>query len=154
MEIAFGISINVLRIKQTPLKIRYMFLYDYFLEFLFFSLQFSYSPCSSLEDPLVEESDDQRHSFMKEETGSWWDLFTFGYIGSIMKHGSLKQLEFENLLPLPPDMDPFTCCENLLRCWQLQECNNSSNSSLIWSISGVYGWPYFRLGLLKVHLLI
>ncbi|XP_020887120.1 ABC transporter C family member 13 isoform X3 [Arabidopsis lyrata subsp. lyrata] len=123
LDIAFAISINVLRIKQTPLKI------------------------SSLEDPLIEEGDDQRRI---EKTGSWWDLFTFGYIGSIMKHGSVKQLEFENLLPLPPDMDPFTCCENLLRCWQLQECNNYSTPSLIWSISGVYGWPYFRLGLLKV----
>ncbi|CAL9222685.1 unnamed protein product [Arabidopsis halleri] len=123
LDIAFGISINVLRIKQTPLKI------------------------SSLEDPLIEEGDDQRRI---EKTESWWDLFTFGYIGSIMKHGSVKQLEFENLLPLPPDMDPFTCCENLLRCLQLQECNNYSTPSLIWSISGVYGWPYFRLGLLKV----
>ena len=90
---------------------------------------------------------------MKEKNGSWWDLFTFGYIGSIMKHGSVKQLEFENLLTLPPEMDPFTCCENLLRCWQLQECNNYSTPSLIWSIYGVYGWPYFRLGLLKVRCL-
>ncbi|XP_023634190.1 ABC transporter C family member 13 isoform X2 [Capsella rubella] len=122
LDIGFGFSINVLRIKKTPVKI------------------------SSLEDPLIEECDDQRRT---EETKSWWDLFTFGYIGSIMKHGSMKQLEFENLLPLPPDMDPFTCCENLLRCWQLQECSNSSNPSLIWSISSVYGWPYLRLGLLK-----
>ncbi|KAF8107543.1 hypothetical protein N665_0119s0010 [Sinapis alba] len=123
LDIAFGISINVLRIKQTPPK------------------------NSSLEDPLIEESDDLRDI---ERTSSCWDLFTFGYIGLVMKHGSMKQLEFEDLLPLPPDMDPSTCCENLLRSWQLQESNNSSNPSLFWSISGVYGWPYFRLGLLKV----
>ncbi|CAH2078696.1 unnamed protein product [Thlaspi arvense] len=123
LDIAFGISINVLRIKQAPPKI------------------------SSLEDPLIEESDDQSRI---ERTSSWWDIFTFGYISLVMKHGSMKQLEFEDLLPLPPDMDPSTCCENLLRCWQLQECNNCSNPSLFWSISGVYGWPYFRLGLLKV----
>ncbi|KAJ4899955.1 multidrug resistance-associated protein 11 [Raphanus sativus] len=123
LDIAFGISINVLRIKQTPPK------------------------NSSLEDPLIEEGDDQRDI---ERTSSCWDPFTFGYIGLVMKHGSLKQLEFEDLLPLPPDMDPSTCCENLLRSWQLQESNNSSNPSLFWSISGVYGWPYFRFGLLKV----
>ncbi|ESQ55603.1 hypothetical protein EUTSA_v10024220mg [Eutrema salsugineum] len=122
LDIAFGISINVLRIKQGTPKI------------------------SSLEDPLIEDGDDQRHI----KTIRWWDLFTFGYIGLVMKHGSMKQLEFEDLLPLPPDMDPSTCCENLLRCWQVQECNNCSNPSLFWSISGVYGWPYFRLGLLKV----
>uniref|UniRef100_A0A1J3GMA5 ABC-type xenobiotic transporter n=4 Tax=Noccaea caerulescens TaxID=107243 RepID=A0A1J3GMA5_NOCCA len=124
LDIAFGISINVLRIKHEPFKI------------------------SSLEDPLIEEGDDdQRHI---EIISSWWDLFTFGYISLVMKHGSKKQLEFKDLLPLPPDMDPCTCCENLLRCWQLQECNNSSNPSLFWSISGVYGWPYLRLGVLKV----
>ncbi|XP_010488818.1 PREDICTED: ABC transporter C family member 13-like [Camelina sativa] len=123
LDITFGVSVNVLRIKQTPPKI------------------------SSLEDPLIGEGDDQ---IRIEKTRSWWDLFTFAYIDSIMEYGSEKQLEFENLLPLPPDMDPFTCCENLLRCWQLQECNNGSNPSLFWSISGVYGWPYLRLGLLKV----
>ncbi|ANM61736.1 multidrug resistance-associated protein 11 [Arabidopsis thaliana] len=123
LDIAFGISINVLRIKQAHPKI------------------------IPLEDPLIEDDDDQKRI---EKNGSWWDLFTFGYIGSIMKHGSVKQLELENLLTLPPEMDPFTCCENLLRCWQLQECNNYSTPSLIWSIYGVYGWPYFRLGLLKV----
>ncbi|CAN7081183.1 unnamed protein product [Brassica oleracea var. botrytis] len=123
LDIAFGISINVLRIKKTPPK------------------------NSSLEDPLIEEGHDQR---VIERTSSCWDLFTFGYIGLVIKHGSLKQLEFEDLLPLPLDMDPSTCCENLLRSWQLQESNNSSNPSLFWSISGVYGWPYFRLGLLKV----
>uniref|UniRef100_M4D807 ABC-type xenobiotic transporter n=1 Tax=Brassica campestris TaxID=3711 RepID=M4D807_BRACM len=123
LDIAFGISINVLRIKQTPPK------------------------NSSLEDPLIEEADDQRNI---EKASSCWDLFTFGYIGLVMKHGSMKQLEFEDLLPLPLDMDPSTCCDNLLRSWQLQESNNFSNPSLFWSISGVYGWPYFRLGLLKV----
>ncbi|KAL0738072.1 hypothetical protein Bca4012_014282 [Brassica carinata] len=123
LDIAFGISINVLRIKQTPPK-----------------------NCS-LEDPLIEESDDLRDI---EKASSCWNLFTFGYISLVMKHGSMKQLEFEDLLPLPPDMDPSTCCDNLLRSWQLQESNNSSDASLFWSISGVYGWPYFRLGLLKV----
>ncbi|CAN8325085.1 unnamed protein product [Cochlearia groenlandica] len=123
LDIAFGIFINVLRIKKEPPKI------------------------SSLEDPLIEEDDDQRRI---EISSSWWGLFTFGYIDLVMKHGSVKQLEFGDLLPLPTDMDPSSCCENLLRSWQLQECNNRSNPSLFWSISGVYGWPYLRLGLLKV----
>ncbi|VVA99119.1 unnamed protein product [Arabis nemorensis] len=122
LDIAFGISINIVRIQHAPPRI------------------------SSLEDPLIEEGDDQRRI---GKTGSWWDWFTFGHISLVMRHGSMKQLEFKDLIPLPLDMDPSTCCENLLRCWQFQECNNPLNPSLIWSISGVYGWPYFRLGLLK-----
>lgn len=43
-----------------------------------------------MEDPLIEEADDQRNI---EKASSCWDLFTFGYIGLVMKHGSMKQLE-------------------------------------------------------------
>ncbi|XP_010533091.1 PREDICTED: ABC transporter C family member 13 isoform X2 [Tarenaya hassleriana] len=128
LDIAFGIYINILRIKKAPPKF------------------------SSLEDPLLLVDNDIEENAHRDtgNTGGRLDMLTFGYITSVMKHGSAKQLEFEDLLPLPVDMDPSVCCENLQQCWEVQQCNNCSNPSLIWAICCVYGWPYFRLGMLKV----
>lgn len=67
-----------------------------------------------------------------------------------MNHGATKQLDFEDLLQLPTDMDPISCHDQLLSCWQSQNTNNRSNPSLFMAICCAYGWPYARLGLLKV----
>ncbi|CBI25173.3 unnamed protein product, partial [Vitis vinifera] len=67
-----------------------------------------------------------------------------------MNHGVVKQLDFEDLLQLPIDMDPSSCHATLLSCWHAQQRHNCSNPSLFRAICCAYGWPYFRLGLLKV----
>lgn len=82
-----------------------------------------------------------------------WDHIVFRSITSVMKSGLGKQLGFEDLLLLPTDMDPSTCHEKLLSSWQHQQNNSFSNASLFRAIFSAYGWPYLRLGLLKVFLL-
>lgn len=77
---------------------------------------------------------------------------TFRFITSVMNHGVTKQLDFEDLLRLPADMDPSSCYKTLLSCWQDQQIKNCSNPSLFRAVCCAYGWPYVRLGLLKVFL--
>lgn len=76
---------------------------------------------------------------------------TFSSIKSIMDKGVTKQLDFEELLNLPLDMDPSSCHSLLLICWQAQQIDNCSNPSFFKAICSAYGWPYLRLGLLKVY---
>lgn len=77
---------------------------------------------------------------------------TFESITSVMNHGVTKQLDFEDLLRLPADMDPLSCHNRLLSSWQDQQIKNCSNPSLFRAICYAYGWPYVRLGLLKVFI--
>ena len=88
----------------------------------------------------------------KGNSQSYWDLMTFKSITSVMNHGVTKQLDFEDLLRLPADMDPLSCHNRLLSCWQDQQIKNCSNPSLFRAICYAYGWPYVRLGLLKVFI--
>lgn len=74
---------------------------------------------------------------------------TFRSITSVMNHGVTKQLEFEDLLLLPTDMDPCSCHDALFSCWKSQ-LSDSPDPSLFRAICSAYGWPYIRLGLLKV----
>ncbi|KAL6996731.1 hypothetical protein U1Q18_006860 [Sarracenia purpurea var. burkii] len=80
----------------------------------------------------------------------FWNLMTFKAINSVMEHGVMKQLDFEDLLQLPNDMDPSSCFSTLLSCWQTQQRNNRSHPSLFRMIFTAYGWAYLRLGVLKV----
>jgi len=75
---------------------------------------------------------------------------TFNFITPVMNHGVVKQLDSEDLLPLPTDMGPSSCHDVILSCWQAQLSNNGSNPSLFRALCSAYGWPYLRLGLLKV----
>ncbi|KAL2533987.1 multidrug resistance-associated protein 11 [Abeliophyllum distichum] len=79
-----------------------------------------------------------------------WHLITFKSIDPVMQRGIKKQLDFEDLLQLPSDMDPSSCHNILLRCWNAQQRNNATRPSLFKAIYSAYGWPYFCLGLLKV----
>lgn len=67
-----------------------------------------------------------------------------------MNHGVKKQLDFDNLLQLPTDMDTTCSQDTLLRSWQSQCTSDCSNPSLFMAICHAYGWPYLCLGLLKV----
>jgi len=75
---------------------------------------------------------------------------TFNFITPVMNHGVVKQLDYDDLLPLPTDMGPSSCHDVILSCWQAQLSNNGSNASLFRALCSAYGWPYLRLGLLKV----
>ncbi|KAL0354884.1 UNVERIFIED_CONTAM: ABC transporter C family member 13 [Sesamum radiatum] len=79
-----------------------------------------------------------------------WRLMTFKTIDPVMQNGVNKQLDFEDLLQLPIDMDPSSCHALLLRMWDAQKGNNLSGPSLFKTICSAYGWPYFCIGLLKV----
>ncbi|KAF5466867.1 hypothetical protein F2P56_016750 [Juglans regia] len=83
-------------------------------------------------------------------TQSYWDLMTFKSITSVMNCGAKKQLDFEDLLQFPADMEPSSCYNALLSCWEDQQISNISNPSLFRAICCAYGWPYVRLGFLKV----
>lgn len=87
--------------------------------------------------------------FSQGDTQSYFDLVTFRSITSVLNNGVTKQLEFEDLLQLPTDMDPCSCHDALLSCWQSQQ-SSFPDPSLFRAICSAYGWPYLRLGLLKV----
>ncbi|XP_052486869.1 ABC transporter C family member 13 isoform X2 [Gossypium raimondii] len=128
LDIMFCISINCIRIKQASAN------------------------SSPMEDSLLcAEMDIEEgcHRDSRRMQG-FWDHIVFRSIISVMNSGLGKQLGFDDLLSLPIDMDPSTCHKELLSCWQHQHNNSSSNASLFRAIFSAYGWPYLRLGLLKV----
>lgn len=86
----------------------------------------------------------------KEQNQSYYDQLTFASIISVMKRGATKQLDFEDLLLLPTDMDPSTCHDKLLACWQTQQSKARSDPSLFKAICYAYGGQYLCLGFLKV----
>lgn len=88
--------------------------------------------------------------FVKGIVGNVWRLMTFKSIDPVMQRGMKKQLDFEDLLQLPSDMDPLFCHNILLSCWNAQRTNTVTDPSLFKAIYSAYGWPYFCLGLLKV----
>ncbi|TYH16570.1 hypothetical protein ES288_A05G126600v1 [Gossypium darwinii] len=128
LDIMFCVSINCIRIKQAS------------------------ASSSPMEDSLLcAEMDIEEgcHRDSRRMQGCW-DHIVFRSIISVMNSGLGKQLGFDDLLLLPTDMDPSICHEKLLSCWQHQHNNSSSNASLFRAIFSAYGWPYLRLGLLKV----
>ncbi|KAJ0008012.1 hypothetical protein Pint_30337 [Pistacia integerrima] len=126
LDIAFGISINIMRIKRASSK------------------------RSSIEESLLSvDIDVEEGSKVSGNNQSYWDP-TFESINSMMNRGVIKQLEFEDLLGLPVDMDPSACHYKLLSCWETQDSSNSGNPSLLRALCCAYGYPYLCLGLLKV----
>ncbi|KAL2332527.1 hypothetical protein Fmac_020108 [Flemingia macrophylla] len=128
LNISYGIAINVIRIKRPSFK------------------------SSLLEDPLLSNGLDLEEGGYHDHgnNGRFWDLMTFKFITPVMNRGVLKQLDSEDLLLLPNDLGPSSCHEVILSCWQDQLNNNGSNPSLFRALCSAYGWPYLRLGLLKV----
>ncbi|KAE7997228.1 hypothetical protein FH972_001878 [Carpinus fangiana] len=128
LDMVFGISINIIRIKLTSSK------------------------SSTLEESLMSSDMDLEEGGHRDsgKTQSFWDLMTFKSITPVLNRGVIKQLDFEDLLQLPADMDPSSCHNTLLSCWRDQWISNRFNPSLFRAICCAYGWPYVRLGLLKV----
>ncbi|KAJ4958746.1 hypothetical protein NE237_025857 [Protea cynaroides] len=105
----------------------------------------------SLEDSLISSNLE-----IEEKLGhsgnahSYWHILTFNSINSVMDRGVLKQLDFDDLIQLPIDLNPSSCHNMLQYCWVAEQSENFSYPSLFRAICSAYGWPYFRLGLLKV----
>ncbi|KAI7986989.1 ABC transporter C family member 13 [Camellia lanceoleosa] len=131
VDILFGICINIIRIKRTsPTSRKY----------------------SSVDEPLLSCGMDIEEGRFKDSAigHGVWHLMTFKSINSVMEQGVIKQLDFEDLLQLPNDMDPSSSLNTLLSSWQTQQRNNCSHPSFFRAIFTAYGWPYLRLGALKV----
>ncbi|XP_023761858.1 ABC transporter C family member 13 [Lactuca sativa] len=128
VDILFGILVNIIRMKQASRR------------------------NSSMEESLlIGETDIDDHFRSKPGVlARFWNLMTFRSINLVMEHGAKKQLDFDDLLQLPTDMDPLFCHDTLLKCWEDQRRNDCVHPSLFWTICYAYGWPYMCLGLLKV----
>lgn len=85
-----------------------------------------------------------------EASCCYWHLLTFKSINSVMDLGVTKQLDFEDLIQLPNEMNPSSCYDTLLRCWVGEQSKHCNQPSLFRAICHAYGWPYICLGLLKV----
>lgn len=107
---------------------------------------------NSMEEPLLYTETDAEETCRSESRvcDRLWDILTFRPITCIINRGVKKQLDFDDLLTLPADMDPSASYEKLLSCWRFQQSNYGSNPSLFKAILSSYGWLYLCLGLLKV----
>ncbi|KAH9667473.1 multidrug resistance-associated protein 11 [Citrus sinensis] len=160
LDIMFGISINIIRVKRASSR-------RSSIEESLLSVDGDveedcntdsngdlYDFNSELFDNFIGDKVVSNHlnktSFSKGNNQSYWDLMAFKSIDSVMNRGVIKQLDFEDLLGLPTDMDPSTCHSKLLSCWQAQRSCNCTNPSLVRAICCAYGYPYICLGLLKV----
>ncbi|KAD4585541.1 hypothetical protein E3N88_23142 [Mikania micrantha] len=127
-DVLFGILINIIRMKQASCR------------------------KSSMEESLIscEMGMDDHSRSHPGVLASFWNVMTFRTINLVMEHGAKKQLNFDDLLQLPTDMDPLSCHDSLHNCWEDQTRHDCSHPSLFWTICYAYGWPYMCLGLIKV----
>ncbi|XP_020082165.1 ABC transporter C family member 13 isoform X1 [Ananas comosus] len=131
-ELMFGLFVNVIRATSQSYKRREL---------------------NSIEDPFIPqhiETNEGRSIYLVRKFGNFWHLVTFKFINSMMDVGLTKQLDFEDLVQLPPELTPVVCYDELLNCWIAEQSKHHSDSSLLRAMYYAYGWPYFRLGLLKV----
>ncbi|XP_071734179.1 LOW QUALITY PROTEIN: ABC transporter C family member 13-like [Rutidosis leptorrhynchoides] len=128
VDVIFGTLVNVIRMKQAS-RIN-----------------------SSMEESLIscEMGIDDRVQLNPGALVRFLNVMTFSSINSVMEHGAKKQLDFDDFLHLPNDMDPLFCHDSLLNCWEDQRRHDHSHPSLFWTICHAYGCPYMCLGLLKV----
>ncbi|XP_024972697.1 ABC transporter C family member 13 [Cynara cardunculus var. scolymus] len=128
VDVLFGILVNIIRMKQSS------------------------RTNSSMEELLLscEMGIDDRSRSNPGVPASFLNLMTFRSINLVMEHGAKKQLDFDDLLQLPIDMDPLFCHDSLFNCWEDQRRHRRSDPSLFWTVCYAYGWPYMCLGLLKV----
>ncbi|XXG51840.1 hypothetical protein AAC387_Pa03g0319 [Persea americana] len=135
LDVVFGVFINTVRVMRASTRNRKLI----FLE-------------DSLESLLPHNKDlDESHvEYSGEASCCYWHLLTFKSINSVMDLGVTKQLDFEDLIQLPNEMNPSSCYDTLLRCWVEEQSKHCNQPSLFRAICHAYGWPYICLGLLKV----
>ncbi|CAM8929378.1 unnamed protein product [Rhodiola kirilowii] len=85
---------------------------------------------------------------------SFTSLLTFKFVDPVLTVGAVKQLELEDLLELPSEMEPSVCYSKLSSYWKADQQNNfngqSFHPSLFKSLCRAYGWQYIQLGVLKL----
>ncbi|KAF5190003.1 Abc transporter c family member, partial [Thalictrum thalictroides] len=130
VDVVFGVFINAVRVMQTSTKSR-----NY-----------------GLEDPLLECEEDveEVHHTDLNLSLNCWHILTFKSINPVMACGSRKQLNFDDLIPLPVELNPSSSYSALLSCWVVEQSRNSSHPLMLRAIYYAYRWPYLCLGLLKV----
>ncbi|GBG77942.1 hypothetical protein CBR_g25873 [Chara braunii] len=112
---------------------------------------------SALEPLLPSEDDD-----MVEVQASAWSWLTFSSVNQLIEIGVQRQLGFDDLFPIDPELKPSRCCAQLWKQWTLdrkrEDCNGSSGSarkaSLLRAISRAFGWSLVPLGFLKLAISI
>lgn len=72
----------------------------------------------------------------------------------MMDLGVTRQLNFQDLIEPPTELMPSSCFSIFLKFWEAEYGKNGQNASLIKVIFHAYGWPYLRVGLLKVNFFI
>ncbi|KAL0903582.1 hypothetical protein M5K25_027971 [Dendrobium thyrsiflorum] len=129
-EIMFGIFITTLKAMRSSSIIRNF---------------------NSVEDPLISSNIDNKCSTggLEQNSCSFWETLTFKFANSMLDLGAQKQLDFEDLVQLPNELVP-SCHNSLLRCWMAEKCMPKTDRSLLIAMFHAYGWPYLRLGLLKM----
>uniref|UniRef100_A0A1D1XUS0 ABC-type xenobiotic transporter n=1 Tax=Anthurium amnicola TaxID=1678845 RepID=A0A1D1XUS0_9ARAE len=80
----------------------------------------------------------------------YWNSLTFKPAKLMMDLGVSKQLDFQDLVQLPSELMPSSCHIKLLNCWLNEQSKYSTSPSLFRAIFSAYGWPYLRLGALKI----
>ncbi|XP_047341674.1 ABC transporter C family member 13 [Impatiens glandulifera] len=131
VDVSFGLTVNIIRIKQSSRR---------------------YRKDGSMHEPFIPRDTDIEEGHKEIASAQrFWHRFTFKPITSVMERGMVKQLDLEDLVQLPNDIEPSVCLDMLLSCWQKGQSQqrNFSHPSLFRAICGAYGWPYLRLGVLK-----
>ncbi|PKA65483.1 ABC transporter C family member 13 [Apostasia shenzhenica] len=103
---------------------------------------------NSIEDPLISCNVENR--YLEPKSCSLWENLTFKFANIMMDLGVQKQLNFADLVQLPSELMPSSSHNTLLTCWMAENNIMDSDPSLFKAICYAYGWPYLRLGILKV----
>ncbi|PIA65651.1 hypothetical protein AQUCO_00100866v1, partial [Aquilegia coerulea] len=136
VDVVFGVFLNVVRVMQTSTKRSSHICRNY-----------------GLEDPLLdceEDLEELHHTDLNPIAINYWRMLTFKSVNPVMACGSRKQLNVDDLIQLPIELNPSSSYSALLSCWVVEQSKNSSPPSLFGAIYYAYRWPYFCLGLLKV----
>ncbi|XP_042377107.1 ABC transporter C family member 13-like isoform X1 [Zingiber officinale] len=106
---------------------------------------------NSVKDSLLSfqtEIKEGQTEYLDGKSGSFCQLFMFKFVNTMMDVGVRKQLDFEDLVPLPSELMPSLCHTLMLDCW-VAEKNKHGSHLLFKAMYNAYGWHYLRLGLLK-----
>uniref|UniRef100_A0A7N0ZU15 ABC-type xenobiotic transporter n=2 Tax=Kalanchoe fedtschenkoi TaxID=63787 RepID=A0A7N0ZU15_KALFE len=110
-----------------------------------------------MEEPLLGDPEDPRPSSTRRgptSSYSFTRLITFKFIDPVLTTGAVRQLQFNDLLELPSELEPAACYSKLSSCLgeaqPLNDNTHSSHPSLLKSICHAYGRQYIQLGVLKL----
>ncbi|KAL4856242.1 ABC transporter C family member 13 [Chlorella vulgaris] len=132
----------------------------------------------SVRQPLLPPDDDGQSALLPEDQGprsagrseaepaatatdsrSYLARLTYGWVSPLLHRGSTQpQLHQHDLFELPANLHPAACGRLLRRRWHEEQERQrvragggsaSAEPSLLRAVVGAFGWPFFRLGILK-----